>query len=101
MKQRLASILNASVENVDVFTVLHSPHNPNTTQLDVRFSAHGSPYYQPERINAAIVKHQSEVIKIIKLNYFFVIIYFYNIDFFYFNNIARERIGSCIPYGQY
>jgi len=57
----LASILTATVENVDVFTILHSPHNPNTTQLDVRFSAHGSPYYQPERINAAIDKHQAEV----------------------------------------
>jgi len=57
----LASILNATVENVDVFTILHSPHNPNNTQLDVRFSAHGSPYYQPERINAAIDKHQLEV----------------------------------------
>lgn len=57
----MASILNATVENVDVFTILHSPHNPNTTQLDVRFSAHGSPYYQPERINAAIDKHQGEV----------------------------------------
>lgn len=62
LKQRLASILNASVENVDVFTILHSPHNPNITQLDVRFSAHGSPYYQPEKINAAIDKHQAEVI---------------------------------------
>lgn len=61
LKQRLASILNASVENVDVFTILHSPHNPNNSQLDVRFSAHGSPYYQPEKINAAIDKHQAEV----------------------------------------
>jgi len=61
LKRRLASILNASIENVDVFTILHSPHNPNITQLDVRFSAHGSPYYQPEKINAAIDKHQAEV----------------------------------------
>lgn len=61
MRHRLATILNASVENVDVFTILHSPHNANTTQLDVRFSAHGSPYYEPERINAAIDKHQAEV----------------------------------------
>lgn len=63
LKQRLASILNASIENVDVFTILHSPHNPNTTQLDVRFSAHGSPYYQPEKINAAIDRHQAELEK--------------------------------------
>lgn len=61
LRNQLATILNASVENVDVFTILHSPHNANTTQLDVRFSAHGSPYYEPERINAAINKHQAEV----------------------------------------
>ncbi|XP_025422894.1 DE-cadherin isoform X3 [Sipha flava] len=63
LRHRLATILNASVENVDVFTILHSPHNANTTQLDVRFSAHGSPYYEPERINAAIDKHQAELEK--------------------------------------
>jgi len=51
---RLARILNVSVENVDVFTVLHSPHNSNTSLLDVRFSAHGSPYWKPEKLNAAV-----------------------------------------------
>jgi len=51
---RLARILNVSVENVDVFTVLHSPHNLNTSLLDVRFSAHGSPYWKPEKVNAAV-----------------------------------------------
>jgi hypothetical protein len=51
---RLAHILNVSMENVDVFTVLHSPHNSNTSLLDVRFSAHGSPYRKPEKLNAAV-----------------------------------------------
>jgi len=51
---RLARILNVSAENVDVFTVLHSPHNSNTSLLDVRFSAHGSPYWKPEKLNAAV-----------------------------------------------
>ncbi|XP_050545953.1 DE-cadherin isoform X3 [Daktulosphaira vitifoliae] len=63
LREKLALILNASIENVDVFTILHSPTNPNTTQLDVRFSAHGSPYYQPERINSAIDLHQAELEK--------------------------------------
>lgn len=75
MKHRLADILNTSIENVDVFTILHSPHNPNTTQLDVRFSAHGSPYYQPEKINAAIDKHQAEVRNTILKNYCFFFSY--------------------------
>ncbi|XP_026684659.1 DE-cadherin, partial [Diaphorina citri] len=57
LKNRLAKLLNTSVENVDVFTVLHSPHNLNSNQLDVRFSAHGSPYYAPEKINMAIANH--------------------------------------------
>lgn len=51
---RLAAILNVSLENVDVFTVLHSPHNSNTSLLDVRFSAHGSPFWKPEKLNAAV-----------------------------------------------
>lgn len=58
---KLAVMLNTSVENVDVFTVLHSTHNTNLSQLDVRFSAHGSPYYAPEKINAAVTLHKSEV----------------------------------------
>ncbi|XP_050421332.1 DE-cadherin isoform X2 [Adelges cooleyi] len=63
LKDKLASILNASIENVDVFTILHSPHNPDNSQLDVRFSAHGSPYYERERLNAAIDRHQAELEK--------------------------------------
>ncbi|XP_021942527.1 DE-cadherin isoform X2 [Zootermopsis nevadensis] len=51
---RLARILNVSLENVDVFTVLHSPHNSNASLLDVRFSVHGSPYRRPEKLNAAV-----------------------------------------------
>lgn len=100
MKHRLAEILNTSVENVDVFTILHSPHNPNTTQLDVRFSAHGSPYYQPEKINAAIDKHQAEVRNGILKNFGF---YDYNIVKIMLKMyiIARKRFGCCFSNGQY
>jgi len=51
---RMARLLNVSMENVDVFTVLHSPHNTNTSLLDVRFSAHASPYWRSEKLNAAV-----------------------------------------------
>nr|CAD7203851.1 unnamed protein product [Timema douglasi] len=61
LRWRLASLLNVSVENVDVFTVLHSPHNTNGTQLDVRYSAHGSPYRQPEKLNNLLAAHQEEI----------------------------------------
>lgn len=60
-RSRLARILNVSVENVDVFTVLHSTHNPNTSLLDVRFSAHGSPYWKPEKLNAAVAVSKTVV----------------------------------------
>lgn len=60
-RKYLAKYLNISEENVDVFTVLHSTHNDNPTQLDVRFSAHGSPYYSPEKLNAAVSVHNAEV----------------------------------------
>nr|CAD7576152.1 unnamed protein product [Timema californicum] len=61
LRWRLASLLNVSVENVDVFTVLHSPHNTNGSQLDVRYSAHGSPYRQPEKLNNLLAAHQEEI----------------------------------------
>lgn len=61
LQARLAHMLNTSLDNVDVFTVLHSTLNENQTLLDVRFSAHGSPYYAPERINQAITSNWAEV----------------------------------------
>lgn len=63
LKNRLSKMLNTSVDNVDVFTVLHSPYNLNENQLDVRFSAHGSPYYAKERINMAVSMHQGIIEK--------------------------------------
>lgn len=52
----LARILNVSYENVDVFTVL----NYNNT-LDVRFSAHGSPYYAAEKLNGMVAQNQHKI----------------------------------------
>lgn len=59
----MAKILNASLENVDVFTVLPSPSN--TSLVDVRFSAHGSPYYLPEKLNSKSNEHQREIERIV------------------------------------
>ena len=61
LQTRIAQIVNVSIDNVDVFTVLHSPHNSNSSLLDVRFSAHGSPYRQPEKLNADIARHKGSV----------------------------------------
>lgn len=58
----MAKILNASLENVDVFTVIPSPSN--TSLVDIRFSAHGSPYYLPEKLNSKSDEHQKEIERI-------------------------------------
>lgn len=60
LQARLAFMFNVSVENVDVFTVLHSPHH-NRSVLDVRFSAHGSPYYAPEKLNTIVVGESESI----------------------------------------
>lgn len=52
--------------NVDVFTVLQSP-NKNNSYFDVRFSAHGSPYYAPERLQNKVTEHQDKVCDIHRL----------------------------------
>lgn len=56
---RIAEILNITKTNVDVFTVLTTPSNASL--MDVRFSAHGSPYYAPERLNNKITDNQEKV----------------------------------------
>jgi hypothetical protein len=57
LQKFIAKILNVSVENVDVFTAMNSKGE----FVDVRFSAHGSPYYQPEKLNGKLAEHQAEV----------------------------------------
>ncbi|XP_023247763.1 DE-cadherin-like, partial [Copidosoma floridanum] len=59
-QERVAKMFNVSVENVDVFTVLHSPYQ-NKSVLDVRFSAHGSPYYASEKLNTIVASHVTEI----------------------------------------
>ena len=43
-RAKMAEKINVPVKNVDIFTVMNHPTLPRT--CDVRFSAHGSPYYQ-------------------------------------------------------
>ncbi|XP_054736553.1 DE-cadherin [Anastrepha obliqua] len=54
LQYSLAKLFNTSVTNVDVFTVLQNTNNT----LDVRYSAHGSPYYAPEKLNGIVAQHQ-------------------------------------------
>lgn len=49
---------NTTIENVDIFTVIP---NENALMLDVRFSVHGSPYYEPERLNGIVAQNQNKL----------------------------------------
>ncbi|XP_071628047.1 DE-cadherin isoform X1 [Temnothorax longispinosus] len=101
-QEKLATMLNTSVENVDVFTVLHSPHHNNRSLLDVRFSAHGSPYYAPEKLNTIIAQHSKEIERGMKAD-----ILLMNIDECLFeklhcNNSCRNFLNaSTVPYVVY
>ncbi|KAF5274763.1 hypothetical protein FQR65_LT04316 [Abscondita terminalis] len=59
LQKYFAKILNTSLDNVDVFTVIPTPSN--STFIDVRFSAHGSPYYLPEKLNFKTYDHQQQL----------------------------------------
>ena len=55
--ERLATSLNTDKENVEMISVL----SPKTNYTDLRFSAHGSPYYSPTKMNGVIMKNMSGV----------------------------------------
>ncbi|XP_034179895.1 DE-cadherin [Osmia lignaria lignaria] len=101
-QERIANMLNTSVENVDVFTVLHSPHHNDKNLLDVRFSAHGSPYYAPEKLNTILAQHTKEIERELKTDVLLV-----NIDECLFeklhcNNSCRSYLNvSTEPYAVY
>ena len=60
LRQKIAEYVGAKEENVDVFTVLGSSPKRNHS-VDVRYSAHGSPYYDPVRLNGLTSAHQPEI----------------------------------------
>ena len=63
-KETLASILQTDEENVDIFSVQNAPKTSNA--IDVRFAAHGSPYYAPERMTALIKNNRPVLAKATK-----------------------------------
>lgn len=65
-KDKIAQLLHIDRYNVDVFSVqLRQKHPPVT---DVRFSAHGSPYYKPVRLNGIVLMRREEVEKDVGIN---------------------------------
>jgi hypothetical protein len=59
LRDKLAELLATERDNVDVFSVQLRRKYPPLT--DVRFSAHGSPYYKPVRLNGIVLRHREEV----------------------------------------
>ncbi|GLH00437.1 Neural-cadherin [Gryllus bimaculatus] len=65
-RDKLADLLNTDRENIDVFSVqLRRKHPPVT---DVRFSAHGSPYHKPVRLNGVVLMHREDIEKDVGIN---------------------------------
>ena len=60
-KTTLASLLGVAEGNVDVFSVLEVPGEEN--MVDVQFSAHGSPYYTPAKMNGVVMANKQRVSK--------------------------------------
>ncbi|CAO1327367.1 unnamed protein product [Diamesa tonsa] len=59
LQNALSVLFNTSRDNVDIFTVLKN--ELDLSILDVRFSAHGSPYYEPEKMNGKIAQFQHKL----------------------------------------
>lgn len=85
-KEKLADLLSTDKENVDVFSVqLRRKHPPLT---DIRFSAHGSPYYKPVRLNGIVLMHREDIENAVGINITMV-----GIDECLYENLNCE--GSC------
>ena len=59
LRREIAKKLVVPTENVDIFTVFNHPSLPKT--VDVRYSAHGSPYYHPSKLDGIVNQHKDEV----------------------------------------
>ncbi|XP_071785719.1 neural-cadherin-like isoform X1 [Asterias amurensis] len=59
LKGILAEIIPAKPENVDIFSIINVKGQPNT--VDVRYSAHGSPYYPPEKMDGAALENRDRI----------------------------------------
>ncbi|XP_064079326.1 neural-cadherin-like isoform X1 [Macrobrachium nipponense] len=85
-REKIARLVGTGIENVDVFSIQLRNERPPVT--DVRFSAHGSPYYHPIKLNGLVLQHRAEIEAEIGINITMV-----GIDECLYENVACE--GSC------
>ncbi|XP_026497557.1 DE-cadherin isoform X4 [Vanessa tameamea] len=60
LHRRLSELYNKSMDNVDVFTVF-SKLTVKDAFLDVRFSVHGSPYFEAEKLDSMVIGIQEKL----------------------------------------
>ena len=58
-REEMAKKLGVPTENVDIFTVRNHPTLKRT--VDVRFAAHGSPYYRPSKLDGILNENRADV----------------------------------------
>ena len=58
-KTKLASLLGVNEANVDIFSVMEETEYEG--MVDVQFSAHGSPYYTPAKMNGIVLANKADV----------------------------------------
>ncbi|XP_071958459.1 neural-cadherin-like [Antedon mediterranea] len=59
LRKSLAGIIGAKEMNIDIFSVMDVVGEANT--IEVRYSAHGSPYYKAERMDSAVRQNKDQV----------------------------------------
>ncbi|XP_077285916.1 DE-cadherin isoform X2 [Arctopsyche grandis] len=89
LRQKLSLIFNTSLDNVDVFTVYSHNSATHDRTLDVRFSAHGSPYYAAEKLNSLASNNQNELESLLNMQ-----IYMISIDECIIEKL-KCKTGSC------
>jgi len=55
----LKAYLNAT--EVEVFTLLESGESEGRSSCDIRFAAHGSPYYHPEKMEVSVARRKTDL----------------------------------------
>jgi len=58
-RDKMAQLLGTDRENIDIFSIQLRQQRPPIT--DIRFSAHGSPYYKPVKLDGIVLKHREEI----------------------------------------
>lgn len=96
-REKIAELVGTSKENVDIFTVMLKQERPPIT--DVRFSAHGSPYFKATRLNGLVAQHRESIEASVGINITMV-----GIDECIFENFycedscTNELTVSSVPY---